>query len=277
MATRTIVTSQPDVECDVCERRLLRGEQPDVFIGAGRRRIVCELCAPRAAHEGWLRESDSQSLTLPPMRARRGRSLFERLRQVARPPGEVRSSPITDSSEDPGAQPYDLFTDAREANAAAQAHPAGSNRTQPVAAAPSDVPNGELDATLEPAMPAVGARAPVAAASSETPAGPEEPSSYVREAIAVFNASEFPRRVAGVARSLGAPTVTVRSAEHLSSVVSIVVAWELCWYRYQVDLSEPGAEAQVIAQGTELGELDREDRLANAAAAESGTLLLQSV
>jgi hypothetical protein len=60
MATRTIVTSQPDVECDVCERRLLRGEQPDVFLAAGRRRIVCELCAPRAAHEGWLRGTDSQ-------------------------------------------------------------------------------------------------------------------------------------------------------------------------------------------------------------------------
>ena len=75
-------------------------------------------------------------------------------------------------------------------------------------------------------------------------------------------------------RSLGAPAVTVRSAEHLESVVSIVVAWELCWYRYEVDLSEPVVEAQVIAQGTELSELAREDRLANAAAAESGMLLL---
>jgi hypothetical protein len=252
MATRTIVTSQPDVECDVCERRLLRGEQPDVFIGAGRRRIVCELCAPRAAHEGWLRESDSQSLKLPPMRARRGRSLFERLRQVARPPGEVRSSPTADVSDEPGAQPYDLFPNR------------GLDETG-------------LDETDAQPLPAVATSAPVAAVSSETPAGFDEPSSYVREAIAVFNASEFPRRVAGVARSLGAPTVTVRSAEHLSSVVSIVVAWELCWYRYQVDLSEPLAEAQVIGQGTELGELDREDRQANAAAAESGTLLLQSV
>ena len=51
-----------------------------------------------------------------------------------------------------------------------------------------------------------------------------------------------------------------------------MVAWELCWYRYEVDLSEPVAEAQVLAQGTELAELAREDRLANAAAEESGTL-----
>ena len=32
MTTRSIVTSQPDVACDVCERRLLRGEQPDIFL-----------------------------------------------------------------------------------------------------------------------------------------------------------------------------------------------------------------------------------------------------
>jgi hypothetical protein len=279
MATRTIVTSQPDVACDVCARRLLRGEQPDVFVGAGRRRIVCELCAPRAAHEGWLRETDTQSLTLAPMRSRRGRSLFERLRQVGRPPGEVRSSPITDASDDPGAQSYDLFADARDADSPShQVHAAGSSRAQPVAAMPSGAPVGEPAATAAPAVAAIEPGMPAAAAEPpETRVGVEEPSSYVREAIAVFNASEFPRRVAGVARSLGAPTVTVRSAEHLSSVVSIVVAWELCWYRYEVDLSEPGAEAQAIAQGTELGELDREDRLANAAAAESGTLLIPSV
>ena len=54
----------------------------------------------------------------------------------------------------------------------------------------------------------------------------------------------------------------MRSAEHLAASSSIVVAWELCWYRYEVDLSEPAAEAQVIAQGTELAELAREDRLA---------------
>ena len=100
MATRTIVTSQPDVACDVCERRLLRGEQPDVFVGAGRRRIVCELCAPRAAHEGWLRETDNQPLTLPPMRSRRGRSLFERLRQVGRPPADAPQAPVEGSPDE---------------------------------------------------------------------------------------------------------------------------------------------------------------------------------
>ena len=85
MATRSIVTSQPDVACDVCGRRLLRGELPDVFLAGGQRRTVCELCAPRAAHEGWLREADRHSVSLAPSRARRGRSLFERLRSQREP------------------------------------------------------------------------------------------------------------------------------------------------------------------------------------------------
>src|SRR6478609_2249482 len=80
MTTRTIVTSHPDLACDVCSRRLLRGEQPDYFIADGQRRLVCELCAPRAAHEGWLRETEAAAeVTLPPMRPRRGRSLIDRL------------------------------------------------------------------------------------------------------------------------------------------------------------------------------------------------------
>jgi hypothetical protein len=97
---------------------------------------------------------------------------------------------------------------------------------------------------------------------------------YVERALEVFNASEFPRRVAGVARSLGTPIVSVRSAEHLASVVMIVVAWELSWYRYEVDLSEEPVQARVLAQGTELSELAREERDGNALVADTGTLSL---
>src|SRR5258707_465809 len=92
MTTRSIVTSQPDVACDVCARRLLRGEQPDYFIADGRRRLVCELCAPRATDEGWLRETEAAAdVSLPPTRPRRGRSLFDRLMQVTKPPATASS------------------------------------------------------------------------------------------------------------------------------------------------------------------------------------------
>jgi hypothetical protein len=279
MATRTIVTSQPDVECEVCERRLLRGEQPDVFLAAGRRRIVCELCAPRAAHEGWMRETDSHSVSLPPMRARRGRSFFDRLRQVARPPGEAAGG-VADAASEQVQEPeqaqesYDLFDGYSRAGvepvaarpAGPQAYEAESDAAHPQAQAREVGAGGVMDWQDGPSP-----------APSEAGSAIEPPSEYVEHAVKVFNASEFPRRVAGVTRSLGAPLVNVRSAEHLSSVVSIVVAWELCWYRYEVDLSEPVVEAQVIAQGTELAELARDDRRPNATASESGKLELAGV
>ncbi len=266
MATRTIVTSKPDVSCDVCERRLLRGEQPDVFIAAGRRRTVCELCAPRAAHEGWMRESDSQALKLPPMRARRGRSLIDRLRQVGRPGETAPGAPLEPAQGEPESyvdpQPYDFLD--------------GYERTgvDPVPA------RGHAEAAEEPLEeyelePDEQANAPRGeqAASFEVAYGHDH-GSYVEPAVRVFNASEFPRRVAGVARSLGAPTINVRSAEHLESVVRIMVAWELCWYRYEVDMSEAGAETRIVGQGTELDEIAREERVGNAVADESGTLTL---
>ncbi len=274
MATRTIVTSQPDVACDVCARRLLRGEQPDVFVGAGRRRIVCELCAPRAAHEGWLRETDNQSLSLPPARPRRGGGLFERL------PVPFRARRDADGSTAIAPVPTAGAAEALPASAVEDVlHAPVQAPDEPLSHAPDDLPAqaaGELPARAEmPDELALMAPQPAAGESrSQTGAGHEQSVAYLPEAIAVFNASEFPRRVAGVIRSLGAPLVTVRSAEHLVSVVRIVVAWELCWYCYEVDLSEPAAEAQVIAQGSELAELAREDRTGNAAAADSGTLQL---
>ena len=256
MATRTIVTSQPDVACDVCERRLLRGEQPDIFLAAGRRRTVCELCAPRAAHEGWMRERDSQSVSLPPMRPRRGKSFFDRLRQVGKPPG----APVGPSGDEDAAgreaPSYD-FLDGYAAGDPAPGDPAPGR--------PRATPAGI------PSLLADSAGAPDGHDGAYESAA-RRPASYAERAVEIFNASEFPRRVAGVARSLGEPAVNVRSAEHLESVVVIVVAWELCWYRYEVDLSVEPVETRVVAQGTELSELAPEERDANALAEDSGAL-----
>ena len=93
--------------------------------------------------------------------------------------------------------------------------------------------------------------------------------------IEVFNAGEYTRRVASLTRSLGAPEVSVRPGEAVASSVVIVIAWELCWYTFEVDLDDmQGAQARSIAQGTELAELRSEDRLANALADERGSLAL---
>ena len=57
-------------------------------------------------------------------------------------------------------------------------------------------------------------------------------------------------------------------------MVGIVVAWELCWYRYEVDLGDEGPSARRVAQGTELAELRARGPGANAAADEPGGLAL---
>lgn len=108
MATRMIVTSQPDVACDVCGRRLLRGEQPDVFLAGGRRRTVCELCAPRASAEGWLRETEqARTLSLSPARQRQVRNPLARWRRPRRlssespaEPAEASARPAPDEHDD---------------------------------------------------------------------------------------------------------------------------------------------------------------------------------
>jgi hypothetical protein len=91
-------------------------------------------------------------------------------------------------------------------------------------------------------------------------------------AVDAFNRSEHPRTVAGVARSLGLPLVSVRPVSEHPSVVSLVIAWELCWYRYEFDLADEDAGVRLAAQGQELDELSRADREANAVCDDRGLL-----
>jgi hypothetical protein len=258
VATRSIITSQPDVACDVCERRLLRGEQSDVFLAAGQRRTVCELCAPRAVHEGWRREADGDALTLAPPRPRRGRNLFERLRGVGRPASateelgaeELAFEPAPEPAIEPDPAPYEL---APEPLAHEHEPYDFLGGLEIVDGRPDDVDHRSR-ASASPARRAGVASAP-------------------ERAIEVFNASEFPRRIAGITRSLGSPAVNVCQVEDtVGETVSIVVAWELCWYRYEVDLDEEAPAARLATQGTELEELARGERVANTPVDETGLL-----
>jgi hypothetical protein len=98
----------------------------------------------------------------------------------------------------------------------------------------------------------------------------------MERAVDVFNRSQHPRTVAGVARSLGSPGVCVRTSESEPSVVGISVMWELSWYRYEVDLSDEAGGARRVAQGAELDELADADRVVNASADERGQLQLDA-
>jgi hypothetical protein len=96
----------------------------------------------------------------------------------------------------------------------------------------------------------------------------------IAAAIEAFNASEHPRTVAGVARSLGLPMVAVRPVAGHPSAVHLVAAWELCWYRYEVDLADDDEGVRLAAQGQELDELEQLDREPNAVCDESGSFAL---
>lgn len=233
MDTRPITTSQPATACDVCGRNLLRGEEADVFLASGQRRLVCDLCLTRAAEEGWQRESDGDGITMHPVRRRRGRGLFGRLRERREPiAGERADGELLDSP------PLALPDDAPQL---------------PLATAVAAIPEPRRNPRHVRGVPA---------------------RTEVRAALAMeaFNRGSGPRRVAGVARSLGAPWVAVRALSPTGSVVSLVVAWELCWYRWEVDLGEEDAEARLAGQGLELDELPELDRHANAQADERGEL-----
>jgi hypothetical protein len=91
-------------------------------------------------------------------------------------------------------------------------------------------------------------------------------------AIEAFNASEHPRTVAGVARSLGLPIVSVHPVANHPSVVHLVIAWELCWYRYEFDLADEAGGVRLGGQGQELDELTPAEREPNAVCDERGLL-----
>jgi hypothetical protein len=235
MGTRAIVTSQPHVACFVCERTLLRGEHPEIFLVDGAPETVCELCAPRAAHQGWPRGEEGQAAPQPIVANRRGGGLLNRLRAASRP---------------------------AEPTARGSRPRAGPARARRPARAQDNTPGGGREERGRELIRAPGSFFD----DSAEQAGPTE------LALEAFNRSEYPRRIASLSRSLGVPDVNVALDEDLP-IVTVVVAWELCWYRYRVDLDEQ-PEVRMIAEGRTLEELERSERAWNALADERGWLAL---
>jgi hypothetical protein len=113
-----------------------------------------------------------------------------------------------------------------------------------------------LRARLEDAQPAAAPeRAPREGSERTVHAVPADQRGQLARAVALFNASEHPKMLAGVIRSLGAPYVHVGPL-HDEVVVEVLVAWELCWYRFDADLE--GDIVHKRSQGYELTELGGE-------------------
>lgn len=238
MSTKDIRTSHADAVCDVCGRTLLRGERGEMFVHGSARHMVCELCKTRALHEGWVREGAVPDRPEDDSVAERrgGGFRFKRRRRGERQDGSRRAT-------------LDDELSAAEWETAA-----------PEPAPPPSPP---------PAPPRERVREPRHVRA--VPMGDEH---KVAAAIEAFNTTDHRRTVAGVARSLGAPAVKVLPDEVHPGLVRIVVAWELCWYRYEVDLSEHQPSVRLDTQGYELDELSDVERVPNATADEVGQLHL---
>lgn len=244
MSTRSIRTTYEHDVCDVCERTLLRGEHPEVFINGGRRYSVCELCKPHALHEGWMREGTLPNYADASAVRERRRSLFGRRR------GRSVRGGRADEAEPLPEAPQTLDDELSMGD---------WSRHPPIATPASSVEEYQ----------------PIPERSREprhVHAIPTNENHKMSAAADIFNRTEHRRTVAGVARSLGIPSVNVTPDAGHASLVWIVVAWELCWYRYEVDLSDARGSVRLDGQGYELGELSEYERLANATADETGAL-----
>ena len=243
MTTKAIRAPAVDahVACDVCGRTLLRGERAHPYLDGGVRRAVCELCTARAHQEGWIPEGTLPAYSGRQSASERRRSLFGRLRR--RRGGEA----VLEEPDLVGARHATTATTATAATAATTA----------------------TTATTAPLRQRMTLREP-----RHVRAVPASPEHRIATAIAAFNSSEHPRTVAGVARSLGLPTVSVTPVSDGPSVVRLVVAWELCWYRYEVDLADEDEGVRLAGQGSELDELAPSEREPNAVCDERGSLAL---
>ncbi|MDQ2896143.1 MAG: hypothetical protein M3Y09_10940 [Actinomycetota bacterium] len=239
MNTRAISTTTAVSTCDVCGRTLLRGERAHVYVGGGARHPVCELCTSRALHGGWIREGTLPDFADTSTRVDRRRSLLGRLRSRRDAP----DLPIAQNERPPS------FDDEPSA--------------PPRALAPARA------STPRPQRPVTEVREP-----RHVRAVPTSVEHRISTAVEVFNSSEHPKTVAGIARSLGLPEAAVLPVTGTPSGVNVVVAWELCWYRYEVDLSDDDPIMQKAGQGYELAELAPEERCANAAVDDRGRLSL---
>ncbi len=83
-------------------------------------------------------------------------------------------------------------------------------------------------------------------------------------AVSRFNASEAARTVAGLARTLGAPRISIGAAAGSPGAARITVAWDLTWYQWKVGGGEQEAPVSELAHGTELEQLDAAAREWNA-------------
>ncbi len=222
--------------CDVCERTLLIGERSWRYLTPSREpRTVCTLCKPRAEASGWVPEALAGTTSWPGERQRGrrfapGRRMADAAARIRRAPGPITPPPVDEPSR----------SDEEDALAAQIAEFRASEKAQE------------------------GAERAAAAEASEPPSHPVRESDLpeqltdeqvVGRALRIFNDSEAMRQAGGLRRTLGDPQVSVRPAGEERDAAVIIIAWDLSWYEWEVEVGDGRAEVTEVRKGSELSEL----------------------
>jgi hypothetical protein len=228
------------VSCDVCGRTILKGERAEWYLApGGHRHQVCDLCAARAQHHGWIRESGAGDLPARMPRNEPRRGVFGRLRK--RRPAED------------------------QARLAEQEAMYGAS----FGTEPEDQPLEETEIPPAPApRPRTRPQSP-----RHVRAVPTTAEVKVERALELFNGSGHQRTVAGLARTLGSPWVSALPDPNQASAVSVLVAWELSWYRYRVDLGDEADPVMMLDKGEELDQIEEPFRAWNAKLDQDGRVV----
>jgi hypothetical protein len=115
--------------------------------------------------------------------------------------------------------------------------------------------------------------------TEEAPVAPEpilrrlsEAELEVVEAADLFNLSPYRRTVAGIAKSLGSPQVSIVPLSGVSGEMIITVVWEISWYQYRVT-PESSQPVRLAERGHDPGELETVFLTWNAQLADDGRLM----
>ena len=237
------------VSCDVCGRTILKGERAEWYLApGGHRHQVCDLCATRAQHHGWIRESGAGDLPARVPRHEPRGGVLGRLRKR-------RPAPRSSSFEESRLAEQDAMFGA-------------ANGVEP--------DERSQEEAAPPPRPRSRPQSP-----RHVRAVPTTAEVKVERALELFNGSGHQRTVAGLARTLGKPWVSAMPDPAQASAVSVLVAWELSWYRYRVDLGDEADPVMMLDKGEELdqiedslrawnAELDTDGRVVSAQAASDG-------
>jgi hypothetical protein len=259
------------------------------FVSVEGKHEVCTLCADRAAEAGWLPGDQDGAEEKLRAKGERKPGLFGRLfarpeqpevEHITRGQGATRDDWFEDELSPPPPDPatrresHELDTERYDVEAEwpGEAAPV-PEASAPAADAPAPDPSAKPAPLPEPAALPDPAGRGMRPRRLQPDAG-LSPATRFERAIARFNSSDSGRTVAGLTRTLGAPSVSVGDLAGTADEVRVTVAWELTWYQWGVDLGDELRPVYELKKGFEVDEIDAPARQWNASAHDGRIVLV---